>query len=309
MRTDKIAVLGAGLMGIGIATRFANAGHRTLLYDLASDRLIGVPAAVCAILDELTEAGQFESAKIREVLGQIETTSDLQALGDVDLAIEAVPERIEVKRDLYASLLPILRGDTIITSNTSSFLPDALCEKFAPEDRARFLVTHFWNPPHFIPLVELVPGSATRPEIVESVRRIIGEIGGEPVVLSKAIPGFVGNRLQFAVLREALNIVQSGAASPEVVDTVIKMSLGRRYSMIGPFEGADIGGLNTFLDIAIHLIPELGTSQEMLDVLRDHIGRGETGERSGQGFYTWNTDRKLLLRAKRVHQMRTRFKE
>lgn len=296
-------------MGVGIATQFASAGYRTLLYDVASGRLKEAPAAIRAILDELAEAGQFDSAKMGEVLGQIETTSELQALCDVNLVIEAIPERIDMKHDLYASLLPTLRNDTIIASNTSSFLPDALCEKFAPENRARFLVTHFWNPPHFIPLVELVPGSATRPDIVERVRRIIVEVGGEPVVLSKAIPGFVGNRLQFAVLREALNIVQSGAASPEVVDTVIKMSLGQRYSMMGPLEGADIGGLNTFLDISMHLIPELGTSLEMLDILRDHISRGETGERSGQGFYTWNSDRKLLLRAKRVHQMRTRFKE
>lgn len=309
MKTNEIAVLGAGLMGVGIATRFATAGYHTRLYDIDSARLNGVPAAVRFILDEMAEACQFDSAKVGEVLGKIGTTADLQTMEGVNLAIEAVPERLQIKHELYASLIPILSRDAIIASNTSGFLPDALSESFAPEDRARFLVTHFWNPPHVVPLVELVPGSDTNLETVEQVRKIIVDIGGEPVVLTKAIPGFVGNRLQFAVLREALHIVQSGAASPEVVDTVMKMSLGQRYSVIGPLEGADMGGLNTFLDIATHLIPELGTGQQMLDILRDHVGRGETGERSGQGFYRWNAERKRLISAKRIHQLRTRFKE
>ena len=296
-------------MGVGIATRFASAGYRTLLYDISEDRLRETPGEICGILDELSEAGQFDRARTGEVLGQIETTSDLKTLGDVDVAIEAVPERLAVKHSLYGSLLSILPVDAIIASNTSSFLPDALTEKFAGKDCARFLVTHFWNPPHLIPLVEIVPGSGTDPRNVQRVRQMIADIGGEPVVLAKAIPGFVGNRLQFAVLREALSIVQSGAASPEVVDTVMKMSLGQRYSVIGPFEGADIGGLNTFLDIASHLIPELCTSDDGLSLLRDHIHRGETGVRSGQGFCKWSPERKLLLRAKRLHQLRTRFKE
>ncbi len=296
-------------MGVGIAARFASADYRTLLYDTSEDRLREVPGEIRGILDELSEAGRFDRALTGKVLERIETTSDLKALADVDLAIEAIPERLAEKQSLYASVLPILPRHTIVASNTSSFLPDALTGRFERKDCARFLVTHFWNPPHWIPLVEIVPGAGTDLENVESVRQMIADIGGEPVVLTKAIPGFVGNRLQFAVLREALHIIKSGAASPEVVDTVVKMSLGQRYGVIGPFEGADVGGLNTFLDIASHLMPQLCTGEDGLDAIRDHIHRGETGLRSGQGFYRWSTERKHLLRAKRLHQLRTRFKE
>ena len=113
-------------------------------------------------------------------------------------------------------------------------------------------------------------------------------IGMEPVVLTKAIPGFVGNRLQFAVLREALAIVRSGAATPEVVDTVMKASLGRRYGMVGPLESADLGGLDTLLDIGSHLMPELAKDEDVLQLMREHVQKGRVGVRSGQGFYEWD---------------------
>jgi 3-hydroxybutyryl-CoA dehydrogenase len=139
-----------------------------------------------------------------------------------------------------------------------------------------------------IPLVEVVPGSATDPQVTEQTVDLMSAIGMEPVVLAKAIPGFVGNRLQFAVLREALNIVRSGAATPEVVDRVMKASLGRRWGIIGPLEGADLGGLDTFLDIATHLMPELAKDEDVLDLLREQVDAGRVGARSGAGFYDWD---------------------
>jgi 3-hydroxybutyryl-CoA dehydrogenase len=168
---------------------------------------------------------------------------------------------------------------------------------------ARFLVAHFWNPPHLIPLVEVVPGKATARETVERSVRLLAGIGAEPVVLKAAIPGFIGNRLQFAVLREALHIVRSGAATPETVDAVMKACLGRRYSIMGPFESADLGGLHTLMGIAANLMPELAKDEDVLELMRAHVDKGELGAGSGQGFYTWDDARRADLNERRRRQL------
>jgi 3-hydroxybutyryl-CoA dehydrogenase len=169
--------------------------------------------------------------------------------------------------------------------------------------QGRFLVAHFWNPPHLIPLVEVVPGTNTAPDVIERSVRLLAGVKAEPVVLQAAIPGFIGNRLQFAVLREALHIVRSGAATPETVDTVMKACLGRRYSIMGPFESADLGGLRTLMGIGANLMPELAKDEEVLELMRAHVDKGELGASTGQGFYTWDEDRIQDLKARRLRQL------
>ncbi|MFC6475426.1 3-hydroxyacyl-CoA dehydrogenase family protein [Pseudomonas asuensis] len=154
-----------------------------------------------------------------------------------------------------------------------------------------------------IPLVELVPGEKTEPSCVQAVQGALQVMDLEVVLLKHAIPGFIGNRLQFAVLREALHIVQSGAASPEDVDRVMRASLGRRYSMVGPLEAADMGGLDTFLDIASHLMPVLAKDEDVLNALRERVAQGKTGLRSGAGFYAWDEERKARIAKRRTHQL------
>jgi 3-hydroxybutyryl-CoA dehydrogenase len=217
------------------------------------------------------------------------------------MVIEAIPEVLAAKHALYAQLENILAPDAIIASNTSGFPPDALSEHLAHP--GRFLVAHFWNPPHLIPLVEVVPGARTAAQAVERSVRLLAGIGAEPVVLKAAIPGFIGNRLQFAVLREALHIVRSGAATPETVDAVMKACLGRRYSIMGPFESADLGGLHTLMGIAANLMPELAKDEDVLDLMRAHVDKGELGASTGQGFYTWDEDRFADLKARRLRQL------
>ena len=179
-------------------------------------------------------------------------------------------------------------------------MPDALSARMIHRDR--FLIAHFWNPPHAIPLVEVVPGSATAQTQIDLAVRVLNEIGAEPVVLRTPIPGFIGNRLQYAVLREALHIVRSGAADAATVDAVMKASLGRRYAIMGPLEAADLGGLETFLNISTHLMPELCKDEGVLDVLRAHTEKGERGASTGRGFYEWTELRKRSIRLKRLEQ-------
>lgn len=306
MYKPTLAVLGAGLMGIGIACHFARHGHRVRLYDTDPSRLAEVPAVAAAILHELQESGQFDAAHQQAVLARLAGTTSLSDLAESTLLIEAIPERLPLKHALYAQLETLIADDAIIASNTSGLPPDSLAAGMRHPQR--LLIAHFWHPPHFIPLVEVVPGSATRPELPALVSDFFTRAALEAVVLLRAAPGFVGNRLQFALLREALHIVHSGIASPEVVDRVMRASLGRRYAMVGPLEAADMTGLATVLDICQHLLPELAGDAQMMELVAEKVARGETGARSGQGFYRWDTARMARIQSRRQHLLRYALK-
>jgi len=292
-----VGVVGTGLMGVGIATQCALHGHRTIVHDIDAARLASVAAKAETVLDELIDAGRIDGAAKEAALARIETRGQLEALAPAQFVIEAIPEVLELKHRLYASLGEWLADDAILASNTSGFPPDTLALPLRAKER--FVIAHFWNPPHMIPLVEVVPGSATAQEVMDRTVALMSAIGMEPVVLAKAIPGFVGNRLQFAVLREALNIVRSGAATPQEVDRVMKASLGRRWGIVGPFEGADLGGLDTFVNIAAHLLPELAKDEDVIDLLREQVDAGRVGVRTGAGFYDWDDAHLARVKAAR----------
>jgi 3-hydroxybutyryl-CoA dehydrogenase len=294
-------------MGVGIATQSALHGHRTIVNDVDLARLASVAPKAQAVLDELIGAGRIDDAAKAAALALIETRSTLDAMADAQFVIEAIPEVLELKHRLYAALTGVLRDGAILASNTSGFPPDQLSTPLRAKER--FLITHFWNPPHMIPLVEVVPGSDTAQDVIDTTVALMNAIGMEPVVLSKAIPGFVGNRLQFAVLREALNIVRSGAATPDVVDRVMKASLGKRWGIVGPLEGADMGGLDTFVDIASHLMPALAKDEDVLDLLRDQVKAGRVGVRSGAGFYEWDDAQHAKVKAGRKRVIQSNGKQ
>ena len=306
MFTPRLAVLGAGLMGVGIACHFARHGHAVRLYDTDPQRLAEVPAVASAILCELEACGQQDPADRDAVLARLTPTPTLNALADATLLIEAIPERLALKHALYAELETLIADEAIIASNTSGLPPDQLAQGMRlPE---RLLIAHFWHPPHLIPLVEVVPGSASLPHLAREVSDFCAACALEAVVLNRAAPGFVGNRLQFALLREALHIVHSGIASPEVVDQVMRASLGRRYAMVGPLEAADMTGLATVQDICQHLLPELASGTEMMSLVAEKVARGDTGARSGQGFYRWDEARYQRIQSRQEHQLRFALK-
>lgn len=306
MQNNHFSVLGAGLMGVGIATHFARFGHNIWLFDTDSDRIAEINAVAGSILDELIATDQFRAEEKASVLSRLHGTTSLQDIATAQLLIEAIPERLELKHALYAQLEALIAPDAVIASNTSGLPPDALAEKLTHPER--LLIAHFWHPPHFIPLVEIVPGSATKPEYLSELQRLLLSMQLEAVVLDRAAPGFVGNRLQFALLREALHIVKSGIASAEVVDQVMRASLGRRYAMVGPLEAADMTGLSTVQDICRHLLPELATGSDMMSLVADKVANGDTDLRSGQGFYRWDDSRKEYIQQRREHQLRFALK-
>ncbi|MCF1611114.1 3-hydroxyacyl-CoA dehydrogenase family protein [Serratia marcescens] len=306
MQSSDYAVLGAGLMGVGIATHFIRHGHEVLLYDPDPQRLAEAPAVASGILAELSDVGQFDNDERDAALARLRVTGDLNAVAHARLLIEAIPERLELKHALYEQLEGLIADDAVIASNTSGLPPDELAARMTHPQR--LLIAHFWHPPHLIPLVEIVPGSATEPRHLAAVQALLGEMALEAVLLERAAPGFVGNRLQFAVLREALHIVHSGIASAEVVDQVMRASLGRRYAMVGPLEAADMTGLPTVADIARHLFPELATGDEMMALVEQRLQRGDSGQRSGRGFYLWDEARRERIQRRRAHQLRFALK-
>lgn len=281
-------------------------GYDVWLYDTDSSRIAEISGVAGGILDELIVTDQFAIGEKATVVARLHGTTSLQDIAACRLLIEAIPERLELKHALYAQLEELIAPEAVIASNTSGLPPDALAEKLTHPER--LLIAHFWHPPHFIPLVEIVPGTATKPEYLHELQQQLIAMQLEAVVLDRAAPGFVGNRLQFALLREALHIVKSGIASAEVVDQVMRASLGRRYAMVGPLEAADMTGLSTVQDICRHLLPELATGSDMMSLVADKVANGDTGLRSGQGFYRWDDSRKEYIQQRREHQLRFALK-
>ena len=305
MSNRAVGVVGGGLMGAGIATKFALAGHEVLILETSAERRATIPAVITDVLQELIAAGIVDAAGGAAARERVKLVETLPALAAAPVIIEAIPEVLAAKQELYRQLEVALAPGTVIASNTSGLMPDVLCANL--EHPERFLITHFWNPPHAIPLVEVVPGVRTDPSVVNHVMAVLRDIGSEPVLLRKAVPGFIGNRIQFAILREALHLVRSGVADAATIDAVVKASLGRRYAIMGPFEAADLGGLETFLRVAMNLLPALARDESGLDELRERISRGETGAATGQGFYPWTDQRRDAIRQERIaFQLRVR---
>jgi 3-hydroxybutyryl-CoA dehydrogenase len=285
---SRVGVVGTGLMGSGIAAVLAAAGRTVFLFDKDPKHLDEATRKIVEVYEEMRGAS-LTSLSRTEILSHVQPVSELADLSAAEFIIEAVPEVLEIKQALYRELERMVEKGVIVASNTSGFMPSKLSEFLAHPDR--FIVAHFWNPPHAIPLVEVVPSPRTSPVVVEQTLALLRASRAEPVLVKKEIPGFIGNRLQYAILREALAIVRSGAASPESVDTVMKASLGRRYATVGPLETADLGGLDTFLTIASHLMPQLAKDEDVLELMRVKVDAGKTGVRSGEGFYPWPPER------------------
>ena len=200
-----------------------------------------------------------------------------------------------MKRELYRDLFDVLGPTATVASTTSTFLPDRLAEGLEEAEAARLLVAHFWNPPHYLPLVEVVAGPLTAPGVVDRIVALLADIGSEPVVLRDAAPGFIGNRLQFAVLREALHLIELGLADAETVERVFHASLGRRWTFQGPLESADLGGLPTILRIARELGRSLATETAGIGLLERLVAAGRTGSEAGAGLLEWTEERRTRI--------------
>ncbi len=300
-RIARIAVVGAGLMGHGIAQEFALAGYQVRLHDLDDDRLRTARNDIRANLERLCSVGLLDSSRIDDALAAITVSTDLErTVSGAELVIEAIVEELGAKHGLLRALNGLCGGETIIASNTSSFMPSRLAEAVACPDR--LLVAHYFNPPYLIPLVEVVPGPDTSNETVMTMVCLLQAVGQHPVVLRKEATGFVGNRLQLALFREALAIVAQGIADPQAVDQVVRFGFGRRLAAAGPFEVFDLAGLDTILAVATQILPDLDTADATglpaLELLSRKVAEGDLGVKSGRGFHEWTVQKADELRSR-----------
>jgi 3-hydroxybutyryl-CoA dehydrogenase len=288
-RPRRAAVVGAGVMGAGIAQVLAAAGWRVGLHDPDPAALGSAPyriAAARALLDH----------PAAPVLALIGTEASLPAAVDgASLVIEAGPERLEVKQEIFASLEALVSAETVLASNTSAIPIREIAAGVAR--RGRVLGTHFWNPPHLVRLVEVVQSMDTDPACVAWTISALDAAGMKPVHVRADIPGFVGNRLQHALKREAIALVAAGVCDAETVDTVVKLSFGARLPYIGPLEQSDLSGLG--LTLAIHevLMPSLDVTSQAHPLLVEKVRAGELGAEVGQGFRSWRPGEAAALRA------------
>jgi 3-hydroxybutyryl-CoA dehydrogenase len=292
MKTDtirQISVIGAGLMGHGIAQEFAVAGYEVHAHDVSDDRLQKARENIRTNLRMLTEIGLVTQEQARSAQRNIHYSTVLEeAVTETDLVIEAVSEDLEVKRKVFNLLDQLCPPRTIFASNTSSLLPSKLASATHRPDKV--LVAHYFNPPYLLPLVEVVRGEKTSDETIAAVFDLLTRVGKSPVIVQKEIPGFIGNRLQAALFREAISIVEKGIASPQDVDIVIKNSFGRRLAAAGIFEVWEIAGWDLILAIVENLIPDLESSTEISALLKEKVQRGELGTKTGKGFYAWTPE-------------------
>ncbi|MGC8644105.1 MAG: 3-hydroxyacyl-CoA dehydrogenase family protein [Isosphaeraceae bacterium] len=298
---ERIAVVGAGLMGVGIAQEFALAGYQVTLHDRTDELLHEARENIRSNLLLLSSLGRLDVVRIEPALAAITTSTDLgTAVSRADLVIEAIFEDLPAKQALFHTLSSLCGSETIFASNTSSFMPSRLAEVVSRPER--LLVAHYFNPPYLIPLVEIVPGPRTSNQTIATMVELLERIGKHPVVLRKEAIGFVGNRLQFALFREALAIVEQGVAGPEAIDRVVKFGFGRRLAVTGPFEVFDLAGLDTILAICAQIFPDLATSTvsagEVSDLLRRRVEQGQLGVKSGQGFHEWTPEQIAELKTR-----------
>lgn len=282
----KAVVVGTGMMGPGIAYALATAGCAVTLLGRTRESVDKGIRSFRKAVDTLIAADCITKTVSESVIDKISGSTDLEsAIRDTDLVIESIVEDVKVKQELFSRIESGCPIDTILTSNTSGLPATELAGVLQHPDR--FAVTHFWNPPHLMPLVEVVKGESTSIETVETLAALLTKAGKKPVKVLKDTPGQLGNRLFHALIREAYWIVQEGIASAGDVDSAIKNGLGRRFPVYGALEHQDLVGLDMVCAIQDYMCKALCSEREPAKLLRDLVSTGDLGAKTGKGVYDW----------------------
>ena len=290
-----IAVIGAGLMGAGIALVFAAAGHRVALFDAIAEARA---TALQRIRNNLAAVGlDPEAATAVTLHAQL-----APAVADADFVIEAAPEDLALKQGLFAEVEAAAKPTAILASNTSVIPITSILDRL--RNKARALGTHWWNPPYLVPLVEVIRTADTSGATVATMLALLASVGKAPVEVKKDVAGFVGNRLQHALWREAIALVEHGICDAETVDNVIKAAFGRRLAVLGPLENADMVG--TDLTLAIHntVLGDIDSRPAPSPYLEKLVTDGKLGFKSGEGFRKWSPQQQTALRLKVLRHLK-----
>ena len=294
----KIAVLGAGIMGHGIAIIYARAGYPVILRDISEELLTTGIEHIKNDLEIFTSRGHMTQSDAQVVASRIKCTTDLnEAVSEVDFITEAIPENLELKRKIFADMEKYCSEETVITSNTSGLKITDIASKMSHPERT--IITHYSNPPHILPLVEIVKGEYTSSEVVNLTYDFMRSVGEIPIMVKKEVEGFIINRLIFALFREAFYLLENGVAELNDIDQAIKAGFGFWFPISGPFELIDQAGTDTILSVASNLFGNLSNSSEAPEMLKRLVEEGHLGVKTGKGFYNYqreDLDKLLKLR-------------
>jgi 3-hydroxybutyryl-CoA dehydrogenase len=292
-----IAVIGAGMMGPGIAQVFAAHGHPVQLQGRTAAKLSIVKDRIRTNLTRMAEYGLVESAEIPQILDRIGVTTELAlALRNADVVIEAITEDLGMKQELFAELDRLCPATTILCSNTSVMSITQIGERAKRRDR--IVGTHFYQPPFLVPLVEVVRTEFTAPEHMDTIFELMKSAGKVPVRVQKDVPGFIANRMQHALWREAFALIDEGICDAATVDTAISNSFGLRLPVLGPVANADLVGLDLTIAIHNYVLPHLNVSTVPCETLRARVKEGKLGFKTGSGFLDWTDESMAATREK-----------
>jgi 3-hydroxybutyryl-CoA dehydrogenase len=280
-QTLTIGVVGGGLMGHGIAYLLAAAGHHVAIFEPSAEVRASLPKRLASIVDLLGDDAAL--------LGRITTHDNLaDAVRSAQFVFEAAPEKLALKQRIFADLEAIVSPGAILASNSSAIPSTEIGRNL--KHRGRVVGTHFWNPPHLVPLVEVIQTEWTSDEVVRRTIDLLAAAGRKPVHVRRDIPGFIGNRLQHALKREAIALVAAGVCDAETVDTVVKSGFGARLAVLGPLEQSDLVGLDLTLDISNVLVADLDRSSAPNPFLIEKVKAGKLGMKTGEGFRRWTPE-------------------
>jgi 3-hydroxybutyryl-CoA dehydrogenase len=292
------AVIGTGMMGPGIAATLALGGVRTTLLSRTAEGAARGLQLARSHARQLEAHGIFPSGRVNFAIELIASSCAFNdAIAAADLVVESAPEDMAFKQDLFARMDELARPSAVLASNTSGLSITAIAAHCSRPERV--VTTHFWNPPHLVPLVEIVKGEKTLPEIADNLKKLLTGCGKTPVIVHKDRPGQLGNRLQMALVREAIHIVAEGIADADSVDVVARNGFGLRLPAYGIFEHQDIVGLELGMSILDYVSRDLDCTVGTPAYARELLQRGETGAAAGKGFYDWSAKSATEVKSRR----------
>lgn len=300
MQVDQIKnilIEGAGTMGSSMAQIFAACGYEVTLHGRHETSLLKAKENIEAALLNERKEGRRTEEETETIKNKISYTTEWSVFENADLLIENIAENLEVKLEFYKKATPLMKKDAYIATNTSGLSITKLGEAVVKPER--FAGFHWFNPPHIIPLIEIIAGDKTAPETVEFWYALAEKIGKKPIRVKKDVPGFIANRIQLAILRECLSMKEQGVGDIEDFDRCMKYALGFRYACLGPFEVVDHGGIDIFYHIAEYLYSDLNAQKEPTGLLKDLFEQGNYGVKTGKGFYDYSGDKKAEAVAQR----------
>lgn len=295
----QAAVIGLGTMGPGMAARLARGGVSVAVHDTAAAAMARAKEQLALAEGVLDRLGIAAPADGPGTVTFHETLAG--AVAGADLVIENVPENLEIKAQVYRALDPLVPADTIVASDTSG-IPITELQRFL-SNPARLVGMHWSNPPHIIPMIEVISGEKTDPAVAEAVIALIRRLGLLPVVVKKDVPGFVENRILYAIMREAIDLVEKGVVDPKDLDTCVSWGIGYKLAVVGPMALLDMAGLDIYRSVASYLNAELSDRKDVAALVTEKTAAGKLGIKSGEGLFAYTPDGIKALQAERAGKL------